>query len=104
MLRDTFCMCYGYTKQLKFLKQGHQYHQQHYLSSTEAVRYNVGLSNVSPQGNDGIKLTYCEGFSLALTVCRLRAISFVSSECVNLISLFPCDDTLFKLESFLTTD
>ena len=37
------------------------------------------------------------GFTLALTVCELRAHFFVSSQHVNMIWLFPCDDTLHQL-------
>ena len=33
-------------------------------------------------------------FSLALTVCESGALFFVSSQCVNLIRLFLCVDTL----------
>ena len=38
-----------------------------------------------------------EGFSLVLTIYVSLALFIVSSQCVNLIRLFLCDDPLHKL-------
>ena len=42
-------------------------------------------------------------FSLALTICESETLFFVSSQCVNLIRLFLCVDTLYLLGSLHAT-
>ena len=42
-------------------------------------------------------INFVKRFSIALAVCEVRAIFSISSKYVNLICLFSCDDTFFKL-------